>query len=113
VQNGKGKTDTQAIASTFYGNDEASRLRMVSDGQYSAEYHYLANRPLVEQIDYRNGEVLRMTTLKKHDHLNRLELIESQPSIDRKIGYTYRYNSAIPASLLSCLKGSKMRLKFS
>nr|WP_321349289.1 RHS repeat-associated core domain-containing protein [uncultured Methanoregula sp.] len=35
-----------------------------------------------------------MTMLKKHDHLNRLESIESQPSTDKRIAYTYRYNLA-------------------
>nr|WP_321349285.1 RHS repeat-associated core domain-containing protein [uncultured Methanoregula sp.] len=91
---GKKKADDAPLAATWYGYDAASRLQTVSDGQYAAEYHYLANSPLVEQIAYRNGEVLRMTTLKKHDHLNRLESIESQPSTDKRIAYTYRYNLA-------------------
>nr|WP_321349288.1 RHS repeat-associated core domain-containing protein [uncultured Methanoregula sp.] len=91
---GKKQADDLPLAATWYGYDAASRLQTVSDGQYSAQYHYLANSPLVEQIDYRNGEVLRMTTLKKHDHLNRLESIESQPSTDKRIAYTYRYNQA-------------------
>ena len=64
------------------------------DGEYSAEYHYLANSPLVEQIDFRNGEATRMTTVKKYDRLNRLELIESQPSADDPISYAYGYNQA-------------------
>jgi hypothetical protein len=71
-----------------------SRNEGVSDGQYSAEYHYLANSPLVEQIELENGTEPRMTTWKQYDQLNRLVSIQSQPSNDKSIRYACQYNQA-------------------
>jgi RHS repeat-associated protein len=90
----KGKANPIALSEANYGYDGASRLETVSDGQYSAQYHYLANSPLVRQIEYRDGEVLRMATVKEHDRLNRLQSVETKPVNDQAVGYAYEYNAA-------------------
>jgi len=52
----------------------------VSDGTYSAAYSYLANSPLISQINFRQSTTSRMTTTKTYDNLNRLTQISSVPT---------------------------------
>ncbi|MGA2160405.1 MAG: RHS repeat-associated core domain-containing protein [Verrucomicrobiota bacterium] len=77
--------------------DAASRLSSVSDGNgNSAAYSYVANSPLVGQILFTNNGVLRMTTTKQYDSLNRLTQISSVggASSASPISFNYNYNNA-------------------
>jgi YD repeat-containing protein len=53
----------------------------------------LTNSPLVEQIQFRQGATVRMTTTKQFDRLNRLVQIatttNSSPTVVSGFGYTY------------------------
>jgi L-lysine 2,3-aminomutase len=69
-------------------------LDTVAEGEYSAQYHYVANSPLVEEIVFKQGDVVRMKTRKEYDRLNRLKSIESEPSNDQVLRYGYQYNQA-------------------
>jgi RHS repeat-associated protein len=77
-----------------FSYDAASRLDTVAEGEYSAQYHYVANSPLVEEIVFKQGETVRMKTRKEHDRLNRLKSIESSPVNDQPLRYAYEYNQA-------------------
>ncbi len=82
------------LLSSGYGYDLASRLQTVTDGTNSATYIYLANSRLVSQILFTNGGVLRMTTTKQFDFLNRLTQISSVSSVQSVASFSYGYNSA-------------------
>jgi RHS repeat-associated protein len=79
-----------------YTYDTASRLTNVSDGTYSATYSHVANSPLVSQITFRSNTVTRMTTAKKHDLLDRLLEISSQPIApgEPPSSFVYEYDDA-------------------
>jgi RHS repeat-associated protein len=77
------------------GYDAASRLEWAGDGTGNgAVYSYIANSPLVSQIVFTNNGVIRMTTSKQYDFLNRLAQISSAPSAASPVTFTYEYNSA-------------------
>jgi len=69
---------------------------MVSDGTNTAAYSYVANSFLVGQIAFTNNGVLRMTTTKNYDLLNRLTSISSVPSGAGILpaSFNYAFNSA-------------------
>jgi RHS repeat-associated protein len=79
---------------TSYGYDTESRLLVVSNDDNSATYGYLANSPLVGQIQFKQGSTLRMTTTKNYDSLNRLTSISSVPTASSTVEYDYAYNAA-------------------
>jgi len=63
---------------------------------YQATYSYVANSPLVSQIDFKSNTTVRLTTTKTFDNLNRLTSIApvgtvSTPSVN---SHTYSYNDA-------------------
>jgi RHS repeat-associated protein len=74
-----------------YGYDAAGRLSSAADGTFSATYSYLANSPLVSQIKFTSNSIVKLTTTKTYDNLNRLNSISSAPSA---LSYTYSYNDA-------------------
>ena len=65
------------LSSATYGYDAASRLLGVTNGNYSANYSYLGNSPLVSQVTSRENSNTRMMTTKAYDYLNRLLSISS------------------------------------
>jgi RHS repeat-associated protein len=82
---------------TTYTYDTVSRLSMVSDGTYSANYSYLANSHLVSQIDFKHSATLRSRTVKGYDNLNRLQSIANHPGSSgavslNSLSYSYLYN---------------------
>jgi len=87
---------TSLLSTNNFAFDAASRLATVSDGVgNSASYSYLANSPLVSQINFTNSGVSRMITTKQYDFLNRLTSISSSGSqMPVPISYAYAYNSA-------------------
>ena len=60
--------------------DAASRLLAVGDGAVSANYSYLANSPLAEQLTFKQSATTRMTTTRQYDSLNRLTNQTSAPT---------------------------------
>ena len=79
---------------TQYTYDAASRLRTVSNGLFSATYNYLANSPLVEQIDCRHQGHDRMMTGRTFDHLNRLTRVLAMSTNGALLSFAYGYNRA-------------------
>jgi RHS repeat-associated protein len=78
-----------------YQYDAASRLSVVTDGANSATNTYLANSPLLSQILFKQNAILRMTTSKQYDYLNRLQQINSTPSGGQlPASFGYQYNNA-------------------
>jgi RHS repeat-associated protein len=88
------KNGTSVLAGTGYGYDNASRLATVTDGTNSATYTYVANSPLVGQIEFKNNGNTRMTTTKAYDKLNRLTSIANVPTADTTVSFAYDYNDA-------------------
>jgi RHS repeat-associated protein len=91
------RTNLTALASgvlnqAAYGYDNASRLLSVSDGTNNANYSYVANSPLVNQVVFKQNSTLRMTTTKSYDYLNRLTAISSAAS--NTVSFNYNYNAA-------------------
>jgi RHS repeat-associated protein len=84
------------LASNFFGYDAASRLQTAGTKDYTASYSYLANSPLVNQIQFSRGGVPLMTTIKQYDYLNRLTSILSSTNISYSpsVSFNYTYNSA-------------------
>ena len=76
----------------------ASRLLNVGDGTNSAPYSYVANSPLVSEIQFTNRTgPLRMTTTKQYDFLNRLTSISSVPSASSAVRVFLRQQYRKPA----------------
>jgi RHS repeat-associated protein len=88
-------TNTSLLSHSFVF-DGASRITNVTDGTYQSDYSYLANSPLISQVNYRSNSTTRMTTTKSYDFLNRLTSISSQPSASglASIAFNYSYNDA-------------------
>gem|GEM_PF-881523 len=84
---------SQSATFTQYGYDPASRLQSVVNGAHSATYSYVANSPLVGQITFKSNSVVRMTTTKTYDNLNRLTQISSVGA-GSPITFNYSYNTA-------------------
>ena len=79
-----------------FSYDAASRLQTVAEGTFSATYSYLANSPLISQIQFKSNTTVRLTTTKQYDNLNRLLNINSQPSASGASSFasSYLHNDA-------------------
>jgi YD repeat-containing protein len=82
-----------------YSYDTASRLQTVSNltsgASHSAHYSYLANSPLVSQIQFKRNGTEKMTTSKQYDFLNRLTVIQSSGAgVSPASSFDYAYNQA-------------------
>ncbi len=79
-----------------YGYDGASRLIGVTNGVNTANYSYVANSPLVSDIEFKQSGTTRMTTTKSYDYLNRLTLITNHltGAGDESPAFAYAHNSA-------------------
>ena len=87
-------SQSSILAFTAYAYDNASRLATVSDGTNTATYTYLTDSPLVSQIEFAQSGIVRMTTTKTYDSLNRLLSISSAPSAFSAVNFDYSYNTA-------------------
>jgi RHS repeat-associated protein len=80
-------------AATAYGYNDAGRLGgITAPGLAGFGYEYLANSPLVENIQFSNTTARVMTTTKSYDYLNRLRYIASvntTPAILSSNAYAY------------------------
>ena len=81
------------LTTNGYSFDLAGRLSTACDGTFVAAYSYLANSPLVSQIEFKSNTTVRLTTTKTFDNLNRLTSIASvgtgsTPSVT---SYAYSY----------------------
>ncbi len=85
------KRNAATLSTTSYAYDNASRMTTVSDGGFSANYSYIANSPLVGQIDFKQGNTIRMTTNKQYDYLNRLQSISSTPGSKAHSAFYFYY----------------------
>ena len=95
------------LATNGYSYDLAGRLRTARAGSAVATYDYLANSPLVGQIQFNDGANTRMTTTKDYDYLNRLTQISSvgaTGSIPSQFGY--QYNDANQRTRVTLADGS-------
>ena len=100
-----------------YGFDLLTgRLQTVADGPVpasanSATYFYVANSPLIDHIQFKNGANLTMTTTRQYDKLNRLSGISSVRNQAPFPGpaafpFNYQYNSANQRQRLGVGDGS-------
>jgi len=83
-----------SITSQSFTYDDASRLETVSEGDDTASYSYVANSPLVGQIEFSHNGTKRMTTTKQYDRLNRLKQIQSGMGVSPISSFAYDYNAA-------------------
>jgi YD repeat-containing protein len=89
-----------------YGYDTAGRLSSAADGTFSATYSYLANSRLVSEIEFTSNSIVKLTTTKTYDNLNRLSSISSAPSAASALSYTYSYNDANQRTRVNLADGS-------
>jgi RHS repeat-associated protein len=89
-----------------YGYDTAGRLSSAADGTFAATYSYLANSRLVSQIEFTSNSIVKLTTTKTYDNLNRLSLISSAPSASSALSYRYSYNDANQRTRVNLADGS-------
>jgi RHS repeat-associated protein len=94
------------LSHTTYGYDYASRLSMASDGTNIVTYSYIANSPLVSQITFKSNNVIRMTTTKQYDFLNRLTQISNAPTASAAVAFNPLYNSANQRTKITLVDGS-------
>lgn len=94
------------LSSATYGYDAASRLLGVTNGNYSVNYAYLANSPLVNQLTFRESTTTRMTTTKSYDYLNRLLSISSTAGSSVISSHGYVYNDADQRTRVDLVDGS-------
>ena len=92
---------------TSYGYDGASRLIGVTNGVNTASYSYIANSPLVSQIEFKNSGTTRMTTTKSYDLLNRLTATTNLPSADLAVLCNYSNNNANQRVAITNIDGSR------
>jgi RHS repeat-associated protein len=99
---------TTMLTTNGYTYDTAGRLSTARDGTFSATYSYLANSPLVSQIEFKSNTTVRLTTTKTYDNLNRLRSISSQPSASdlAPLTYSYSYNDANQRTRVNLADGS-------
>ena len=57
------------LTTNGYTFDLAGRLSTARDGTFLATYSYLANSPLVSQIELKSNTTVRLTTTKTFDNL--------------------------------------------
>ncbi len=90
------RNGTTALGTSTYGYDTASRLTSVTDGTYSATYAYQTDSSLVDTLTFKTSGSTRLTTQKRYDRLNRLQIIVSTPSAANQAlpSFTYQYNDA-------------------
>ena len=96
------------LTTNGYTFDLAGRLSTARDGTFLATYSYLANSPLVSQIEFKSNTTVRLTTTKTYDQLNRLTSIASvgtgsTPSVT---SYSYSYNDANQRTRVNLADGS-------
>jgi YD repeat-containing protein len=70
-----------------FGYDTAGRLQTATSGNFSAEYGYHANSPLVSTVSHRYGGNNRMVTTKQYDFINRLSSIANGSGDSHAYGY--------------------------
>ncbi|MCU0788298.1 MAG: RHS repeat protein, partial [Verrucomicrobia bacterium] len=94
------------LQSTDYSYHSSSgRLETVSDGTHSAQYDYLANSGLVEEIEFKHNSSPRMTSTQSYDKLNRLTAVESTSS-SFSSSFAYQYNQANQRTAVTNADGS-------
>lgn len=96
------------LTTNGYTFDAGGRLSTARDGTFLATYSYLANSPLVSQIEFKSNTTVRLTTTKTYDQLNRLTSIASvgtgsTPSVT---SYSYSYNDANQRTRVNLADGS-------
>ena len=95
------------LTQTRYTYSSAGRLDVASDGTNSATYAYLANSPLVSQINFKSNGSLRLTTTRSYDNLNRLTGIMSSNGVAGAVSsHGYQYNLANQRTRVSRQDGS-------
>ncbi|MBQ7590292.1 MAG: RHS repeat protein [Verrucomicrobia bacterium] len=74
--------------------DTAGRVSSLSNGNYSAQYSYITNSPLISSVTHKQGSTARLTVAMGYDQLNRMTNITSTPSGSTNVfAYTSLYNA--------------------
>lgn len=79
-----------------YGYDAGSRLETVTRGTDVATYSYVTNSSLVEQVAFRNGGNLELSSNRTYDALNRIAVAQNTPGATGAsvLSRSYDYNAA-------------------
>ena len=85
---------------------DSSGLQTVASGLDIAEYSYLANSALVEQIQFRHDGTTRMTRTNQYDALNRLTALGSVVAGGETVGFAYGYTPANQRQAVTNADGS-------
>jgi RHS repeat-associated protein len=96
-----------------FGYGAASRLQIVSDGEDSATYSFLANSPLVDHIAFATNGVLRMARTNRYDFVNRLLSVTNYPAGGGSpLGFAYGYNLASQRTAMTNASGERWDYKY-
>lgn len=69
-------------------------MSSLSNGNYSANYSYITNSPLISSVTHKQGSTARLTAAMGYDQLNRMTNITSTPSGSTNVfAYTSLYNA--------------------
>lgn len=77
----------------YYNYDTAGRLNRVSGGSFSVGYSYVALSGLIGEIAHTNSGMLKLTTTRQYDRLNRLQAVTSSGT-SGTLSWNYTYNDA-------------------
>lgn len=84
-----------------------SQVRDNLDADYTADYGYVTDSPLVGTITFKESTNPRLTTTKSFDFLNRLRSINSVASGETlPVSHTYAYNTANQRTRMTLVDGS-------
>ncbi len=85
-------TTGSPLAAVAYGYSQTSGwLDTVSSGNYAAGYSYVANSPLVSQINFKQGSVVKMTTAKAYDPVSQQTAIQSAVAGANQLPQAFAY----------------------
>lgn len=85
---------TQDAGTAAYAYDDASRLKTVTSGSYTANHSYQPNSRLLRGIDFKAGVASRLNTQHTYDRLNRLTEVSSYSTLGASVSARYEYNAA-------------------
>ena len=85
-------TGGAALAAVAFGYSPTSGwLDSVTSGNYAATYSYVANSPLVSQINFKQGSVVKMTTAKAYDPVSQQTAIQSAVAGANQLPQAFAY----------------------
>jgi len=88
------RSDSVTNGTIGYGFDGSGRISSIVDGSSSATFAYVANSPLLQQIQLKQGAFTALTVSRQYDRWSRLQAQTAVGGISGSIGQEYTFNSA-------------------